>query len=73
LQKHWPNIKRYSDVREVGKHNLEPVDLICGGFPCQDVSLNGLRLGIDINPEYTKIAEERLKVVQQQMSLLEVK
>lgn len=35
LQKHWPNMKRYSDVREVGKNNLEPVDLICGGFPCQ--------------------------------------
>ena len=38
LEKHWPNVKRYRDVRDVGKHNLEPVDLICGGFPCQDVS-----------------------------------
>jgi len=38
LEKHWPNVKRYRDVREVGKHNLEPVDLICGGFPCQDIS-----------------------------------
>lgn len=47
LQKHWPNIKRYSDVREVGKHNLEPVDLVAGGFPCQDVSLAGLRKGLE--------------------------
>jgi DNA (cytosine-5)-methyltransferase 1 len=47
LQKHWPNIARYKDVREVGKHNLESVDVICGGFPCQDVSLNGLRLGLE--------------------------
>ncbi|MBU1480030.1 MAG: DNA cytosine methyltransferase, partial [Gammaproteobacteria bacterium] len=31
LAKHWPDVKRYSDVRECGAHNLEPVDLICGG------------------------------------------
>jgi DNA (cytosine-5)-methyltransferase 1 len=46
LEKHWPHVKRYRDVREVGKHNLEPVDLICGGFPCQDVSVAGRREGI---------------------------
>ncbi len=45
--KHWPNVKRYADVRDCGKHNLEPVDLICGGFPCQDVSLAGKRAGLE--------------------------
>lgn len=34
LAEHWKGVKRFSDVREVGKHNLQPVDLICGGFPC---------------------------------------
>ena len=38
LAKHWPDVRRYSDVRECGSHNLEPVDVICGGFPCQDIS-----------------------------------
>jgi len=33
LEKHWPDVKRYRDVRDVRTHNLEPVDLICGGFP----------------------------------------
>ena len=46
LAKHWPEVKRYRDVREVGKENLEPVELICGGFPCQDVSLAGKRKGL---------------------------
>jgi DNA (cytosine-5)-methyltransferase 1 len=46
LAKHWPNVKRYSDVREIGKHNLEPVDVICGGFPCQDLSIAGKRAGL---------------------------
>ncbi len=39
LQKHWPNVKRYGDIRDVDGRNLEPVDLVCGGFPCEDISL----------------------------------
>ena len=45
LAKHWPDVKRYEDVREVGKHNLESVNLICGGFPCQPFSVAGKRRG----------------------------
>jgi len=41
LAKHWPDVRKYRDVRECGKHNLPTVDLICGGFPCQPVSLAG--------------------------------
>lgn len=47
LIKHWPNVPKYNDVRECGKHNLESVDLIAGGFPCQDISNAGKREGID--------------------------
>lgn len=38
LTKHWPDVPKFGDVRTVGKHNLPAVDLICGGFPCQDIS-----------------------------------
>jgi DNA (cytosine-5)-methyltransferase 1 len=47
LAKHWPDVPRFRDVQECGAHNLAPVDLICGGFPCQDVSLAGARAGLD--------------------------
>jgi DNA (cytosine-5)-methyltransferase 1 len=47
LEKHWPKVRRYEDVRTVGRDHLEPVDVICGGFPCQDISSAGLRAGID--------------------------
>ena len=46
LEKHWPEVPKYGDIRELTGGELEPVDLICGGFPCQDVSLAGLRKGI---------------------------
>jgi len=44
LAKHWPDVKRYGNVQECGD-NLEQVDLICGGFPCQPVSCAGQRKG----------------------------
>ena len=46
LTKHWPNVRRYEDVSAVGGDTLEPVDVIAGGFPCQDVSVAGQRAGI---------------------------
>lgn len=45
LAKHWPDVKRYDDVCTIGAA-LERVDLICGGFPCQDVSSAGKRAGL---------------------------
>lgn len=45
LERHYPNVKKYKDVRNVGKRNLESIDIICGGFPCQDLSVAGKRAG----------------------------
>jgi DNA (cytosine-5)-methyltransferase 1 len=45
LTKHWPNVPKYGDIRELTGSELEPVDLIAGGFPCQDVSNAGTAHG----------------------------
>lgn len=49
LEKNWPTVKRYGDIQMVGE--VERVELICGGFPCQDISLQGAvwgkRKGVD--------------------------
>ena len=47
LKKHWPNAKIYDDVRNINKNNVEPIDILCGGFPCQDISLAGKGEGIN--------------------------
>lgn len=41
LQKRFPDIPKHRDVLEVGRHNLEKVDLISGGFPCTDITISG--------------------------------
>ena len=51
LAKHWPGVKQYDDVRTLTGTQLEAdgiaVDVITGGFPCQDISAAGKQAGID--------------------------
>jgi len=47
LSRHWPKVKRHGNICEVHGKQLEPVDLVCGGFPCEDISLaSGRGVGI---------------------------
>jgi DNA (cytosine-5)-methyltransferase 1 len=41
LSWHWPDVRRYGDIRSIDWSSVEPVDLLAGGFPCQPVSSAG--------------------------------
>ncbi|HEY1119916.1 MAG TPA: DNA cytosine methyltransferase [Acidimicrobiales bacterium] len=46
LSRHWPDAVRYEDVTTVDWSTVEPVEVLCGGFPCQDISLAGKGAGL---------------------------
>jgi DNA (cytosine-5)-methyltransferase 1 len=50
LARHWPEVPRHDDVRtciDWWRSGTRPyVDLIAGGFPCQDISVAGRAAGI---------------------------
>jgi len=46
LEHNFPGVPNYKDVTKVDFTKLEPVDILTGGFPCQDLSLAGKRAGL---------------------------
>jgi DNA (cytosine-5)-methyltransferase 1 len=67
LAKHWPEVPCYDDVRTLTANRLAAdgiaVDVICGGFPCQDISVAGYGAGIEgarsgLWSEYARVIRE---------------
>ena len=63
LEKHWPNVRRHDDVRTWPQDDTERVDVICGGFPCQDISYAGQGAGLE--GERSELFFEAIRVVRQ--------
>lgn len=42
----WPDTPNLGDITQINWDDVEPVDIICGGSPCQDLSLAGKRAGM---------------------------
>lgn len=48
LKKHWPNVPIFDDVQTLNGDDIgQSIDVICGGFPCQDISLAGKGAGLE--------------------------
>lgn len=44
---HFPEVKQLGDITKIDPDKLEPVDIICAGSPCQDLSVAGKRAGLE--------------------------
>ena len=45
--RHFPDVKQLWDITQINPDEIEPVDIICAGSPCQDLSIAGKRKGLD--------------------------
>jgi len=63
LAKHWPGVPIHEDIRTLSGATAGPADVICGGFPCQDISMAGKGAGIEgarsgLWSEYARLIDE---------------
>lgn len=69
LQKHWPNVPLFKDVKKIDREELtnagispDSIDIVSGGFPCQPFSIAGHRKGTeddrDLWPEMFRIIKQ---------------
>ena len=66
LRKHWPHVPIYSDIRELdAKQYRGTVDVVCGGFPCQDLSTAGKQVGF--SGKRSSLYGEMLRVISECM------
>lgn len=68
LKKHWSTVPVYKDIKELNyeilrQDGIKEIDIICGGFPCQDISVAGKQQGITAErsglwKEFARLIEE---------------
>jgi DNA (cytosine-5)-methyltransferase 1 len=64
LAKHWPDVPCFEDITKLDKEELDKlgrIDVICGGFPCQDISCAGK--GAGIHAERSGLWWEMLRII----------
>lgn len=65
LAKHWPNVRRHDDVRTFPPAGDWSVDVICGGFPCQDISQANVVSRVGLAGSRSGLWSEYLRIVRQ--------
>lgn len=65
--KHFPEVKHYGDVSKIDGGEVEPVDIITFGSPCQDLSVAGKRAGLE-NGERSNLFYQAIRIIKEMRS-----
>ena len=71
LKKHWPEVPNHGDIKQIDWRTVEPVDVICGGYPCQPFSTAGKRQGTDDPRHLWPWVRTAISELQPQYAILE--
>ena len=71
LAKHWPEVPNLGDVKTIDWSDVERVDLICGGYPCQPFSSAGSRRGTDDARHLWPYMRDAIGVLRPRLALME--
>ena len=61
--KHFPEVQQLGDITKINVGELEPVDIICAGSPCQDLSAAGKRVGLE--GERSSLFHEAIRIMRE--------
>ena len=65
LRHWWPEVDLYEDITDLDGAELTPVDVIVGGFPCQDLSIAGRRAGMTAGETRSGLFYEMSRLVEE--------
>ena len=71
LEKHWPNVPNLGDVKKIKWEELEDVDVIAGGYPCQPFSRQGKREGKNDPRHLWPYVFDAIRTIRPRYALLE--
>jgi DNA (cytosine-5)-methyltransferase 1 len=71
LKKHWPEVPNYGDIKKIDWANVEPPDVICGGYPCQPFSQAGKRRGEEDPRHLWPWVRESIRILRPRYAILE--
>lgn len=71
LAHHWPTVPNLGDLTTVDWAAVEPVDIVCGGYPCQPFSDAGKRLGVNDERHIWPYIATALRVLRPRYAIFE--
>jgi DNA (cytosine-5)-methyltransferase 1 len=71
LAHHWPEVPNLGDLKTVDWAAVEPVDIFCGGYPCQPFSAAGKRKGTDDERHIWPYIADALRVLRPRVGVFE--